>query len=50
LPKSTLIMLVASFLGDKEVKDPVKKVLELYELAKRKDYRFYSFGDAMFLL
>jgi S-adenosylmethionine:tRNA ribosyltransferase-isomerase len=49
LPKSTLIMLVASFLEHKGVKDPVKKVLELYELAKSLDYRFYSFGDAMFI-
>ncbi len=50
LPKSTLIMLVASFLEHKGIKNPVQKVLELYELAKSKNYRFYSFGDAMFLL
>lgn len=49
LPKSTLIMLVASFLEHKGVKDPVKKILELYELAKSLDYRFYSLGDAMFI-
>jgi S-adenosylmethionine:tRNA ribosyltransferase-isomerase len=49
LPKSTLIMLVASFLEHKGVKDPVKKILDLYELAKSKDYRFYSFGDAMLI-
>jgi len=42
LPKSTLIMLVAAFIGR-------EKVLELYELAKKKKYRFFSFGDAMLL-
>ncbi len=49
LPKSTLIMLVASFLEHKGVMDPVAKVLELYEQAKQNQYRFYSFGDAMFI-
>ncbi len=43
LPKSTLIMLVAALVGR-------EKVLELYELAKRKNYRFFSFGDATLLL
>ena len=43
LPKSTLIMLVASFIG-------VKKTLELYNLAIKKGYRFYSYGDAMLIL
>jgi len=43
LPKSTLIMLVAAFIGR-------KKILELYELVKKKNYRFFSFGDAMILL
>ncbi len=47
LPKSSLIMLVASFLEHKGVEDPVSAVLELYERAKANDYRFYSFGDAM---
>ncbi|MFA6917311.1 MAG: tRNA preQ1(34) S-adenosylmethionine ribosyltransferase-isomerase QueA [Candidatus Gracilibacteria bacterium] len=49
LPKSTLLMLVASFLEHKGVKDPVEKLLSLYELAKTENYRFYSFGDAMFI-
>jgi len=49
LPKSTLLMLVSSFLEHKGVKDPVKKLLELYEIAKANNYRFYSFGDAMFI-
>ncbi len=43
LPKSTLIMLVASFVG-------VKKTLELYKDAIDRDYRFYSYGDAMLVL
>ncbi len=43
LPKSTLLMLVSSFLGS------VEKMHELYEVAKKEEYRFYSFGDCMFL-
>jgi len=49
LPKSTLLMLVSSFLEHKGVKNPIKKLLHLYELAKKQNYRFYSFGDAMFI-
>ena len=43
LPKSTLIMLVASFIGR-------EKTLELYEEAINKKYRFYSYGDAMLII
>ncbi len=43
LPKSTLIMLVSSMIG-------LEKTLELYELAIKNEYRFYSFGDAMLIL
>jgi S-adenosylmethionine:tRNA ribosyltransferase-isomerase len=43
LPKSTLLMLVSAFTGREEI-------LELYELAIREGYRFYSFGDAMLIL
>ena len=43
LPKSTLIMLVASFIGR-------KKTLEIYEEAIKNRYRFYSYGDAMLIL
>jgi S-adenosylmethionine:tRNA ribosyltransferase-isomerase len=42
LPESTLLMLVCAFAGT----DPVMKA---YRLAVRKRYRFYSYGDAMFL-
>ncbi len=43
LPKSTLIMLVAAFVGR-------AKTLELYEIAIAKGYKFYSYGDAMLIL
>jgi S-adenosylmethionine:tRNA ribosyltransferase-isomerase len=43
LPKSTLIMLVSAFIGR-------KKALELYEIAIKEKYRFYSYGDAMLIL
>lgn len=49
LPKSTLIMLVASFLENKGIKDGTDKILGLYKRALENNYRFYSFGDAMFL-
>jgi S-adenosylmethionine:tRNA ribosyltransferase-isomerase len=42
LPKSTLLMLVASLLGR-------EKTLKLYETAIEKKYRFFSYGDAMLL-
>ena len=42
LPKSTLLMLVSAFAGR-------EKILETYTLAIREGYRFYSFGDAMFI-
>ena len=43
LPKSTLLMLVASFVG-------VEKTQELYKEAIKEHYRFYSYGDAMLIL
>ena len=43
LPKSTLIMLVAAFIG-------IEKTLELYQIAVKERYRFYSYGDAMLIL
>jgi len=42
LPKSTLLMLVSAFAGQ-------EKILEMYELAIKEGYRFYSFGDAMLI-
>ena len=43
LPKSTLIMLVASFIGLDNVK-------EIYKQAIEKEYKFYSYGDAMLVI
>ena len=42
LPESTLIMLIAALAGREHV-------LEAYEEAVRERYRFFSFGDAMFI-
>lgn len=42
LPESTLIMLVSAFAGR-------ERVLAAYREAVRERYRFFSFGDAMFL-
>ncbi len=42
LPKSTLIMLVAAFTSR-------KMILDAYEHAVKDNYRFFSFGDAMFI-
>lgn len=43
LPKSTLIMLVASFIGLDETQ-------RIYKEAIEKAYKFYSYGDAMLIL
>ena len=43
LPKSTLLMLVASFVG-------LEKTQELYTEAIKEKYRFYSYGDAMLII
>lgn len=43
LPKSTLLMLVAAFMGFDEMH-------RIYRHAIEKKYRFYSFGDAMLIL
>ena len=42
LPKSTLVMLVASFTGR-------ENILNAYRHAVSENYRFFSFGDAMFI-
>lgn len=43
LPRSSLLMLVSAFAGR-------ERVLEAYREAVEREYRFYSFGDAMLLL
>ncbi|BBC23018.1 tRNA preQ1(34) S-adenosylmethionine ribosyltransferase-isomerase QueA [Pseudanabaena sp. ABRG5-3] len=45
LPKSTLLMMVSSFLG----KDGREFLMSVYQEAIAKEYRFYSFGDAMLI-
>jgi S-adenosylmethionine:tRNA ribosyltransferase-isomerase len=42
LPKSTLLMLVSAFAGR-------ERILAAYAEALREHYRFYSFGDCMFI-
>jgi S-adenosylmethionine:tRNA ribosyltransferase-isomerase len=42
LPQSTLIVLVSAFAGR-------ETILRAYEEAVRREYRFFSFGDAMLI-
>ena len=42
LPESTLLMLVSALAGR-------ESVLNAYETAVKEKYRFFSFGDAMFI-
>jgi S-adenosylmethionine:tRNA ribosyltransferase-isomerase len=42
LPRSTLLMLVCAFAGR-------ERVLAAYDEAIRREYLFYSYGDAMFV-
>ena len=42
LPESTLIMLVSALAGR-------EKILHAYEVAVKEQYRFFSFGDAMYI-
>ena len=42
LPKSTLLMLVSALAGH-------RRMMAAYEYAKEQAYRFYSYGDAMFV-
>ena len=43
LPQSSLIMLVSAFAGR-------ERILNAYQTAVERGYRFYSFGDAMLIL
>ncbi|MBQ9526933.1 MAG: tRNA preQ1(34) S-adenosylmethionine ribosyltransferase-isomerase QueA [Fretibacterium sp.] len=52
LPKSSLLMLVASLAANLNGGDAIRalsSLLSVYELAVREGYRFFSFGDAMFI-
>ena len=42
LPESTLVMLVTAFAGREHV-------LNAYKIAVQEKYRFFSFGDAMYI-
>ena len=42
LPQSSLLMLVAAFIG-------YKKMMDIYKTAIKEEYRFLSYGDAMLL-
>tara|TARA_B100000676_G_scaffold34821_1_gene32836 strand:+ start:2036 stop:3064 length:1029 start_codon:yes stop_codon:yes gene_type:complete len=42
LPQSSLLMLVAAFIG-------YKKMMDIYKMAIKEEYRFLSYGDAMLL-
>jgi len=42
LPKSTLLMMMSALVGR-------ETILHAYEIAKQEQYRFFSFGDAMFI-
>lgn len=42
LPKSTLLMLISAFAG-------IEPVMNAYQTAVKEKYRFFSYGDAMFL-
>ena len=42
LPRSTLLLMISALAGR-------EKVLRAYEVARDCGYRFYSFGDAMFI-
>lgn len=42
LPRSSLLLLVSALIGR-------RRLLELYEEAKREGYRFFSYGDAMWI-
>jgi S-adenosylmethionine:tRNA ribosyltransferase-isomerase len=42
LPKSTLIMMISAFAGR-------ETIMKTYAEAVEKEYRFFSFGDAMFI-
>ena len=43
LPKSTLIMLVTSFVG-------LRQTMRIYKTAVEQKYKFYSYGDAMLVI
>lgn len=47
LPKTSLLLLVDAFLSHKKAK---KSIIELYDIAVKNEFSFYSFGDSMLIL
>lgn len=47
LPRTSLMMLVEAFLN---FKNSPKHLKEIYQIAIKNDFRFYSFGDAMLII
>ena len=43
LPKSTLLMLISALYNREEI-------LKVYDIAVKEEYRFFSYGDAMFII
>ena len=43
MPQSTLLMMIAAYMG-------YDFMIEAYKQAIAKDYKFYSYGDAMLIL
>ena len=51
LPRSTLLMMVGAFIGNKSTdNEDTQTLLNIYEYAMQQGYMFYSFGDAMLIL
>lgn len=50
LPKSTLLMLVCAFGAGKGSKDGIDFIKSAYQEAIKRQYRFFSFGDAMLIM
>jgi len=47
VPKSSLMLLVDAFLQHKKAR---RRTLELYDVAIKEKFRFYSFGDGMLII